>query len=779
MRVITVLSIALGAAAWGGAPAQRLTPIPFHEVAISDPFWKKKIEVNRTATIEACLKKCEETGRLRNFAVAARLVEGEHQGCYFNDSDVYKLLEAIAYSLHVRPDPELEARADRIIDWIAAAQQDDGYLYTFITLKHPDQRWQNIRNWHELYCAGHLIEAAIAYHQATGKRKLLDVAIRFADLIDREFGPGKRHDPPGHQELELALVKLFRATGQRRYLELAEFFLERRGRLEGRMRLFGKYCQDHKPVREQFEVEGHAVRAMYQFCAMTDVAAETGDPGLITALDRLWHDVVDRKMYVTGGIGDSASNEGFTGPYILPNETAYAETCAAIGMALWNHRLFLMTGEGKYMDVVEREILNGLISGVSVTGDRFFYPNRLASLHGQKRVPWFNCSCCPVNIARYVPAMGERVYAGRSRALYVALYIGSATSIDLPGGIRTRVSQKTDYPWSGVVNVTIDPAEAVPLSVRFRRPGWCEGEVKITVNGRPADASLDRGFLTLSRTWQPETRVRLEFPMPVRRVHADPRVKADVGRVALVRGPVVFCLEAEDHDGRVRNIFLPEDAELTARFDADFFGGATVIEGEARAVVLEEGERVVRPVKIRAIPYHLWANRTPGQMVVWIPESADLAEAPGEEGRVMSQGAALRASHCWEHDTLTAMNDGRLPESSADKSLPRMTFWPRQGTTEWVEYGFTSPRKIATASVYWFDDTGTGRCRVPAAWRLLFLAGDGTTWKPVELTSESKPSCRRDTFNRVRFKPVETRVLRLEVELQKGFSGGIREWRVE
>src|SRR5262245_34132941 len=395
----------------GPAPAQSLTAVPFQAVRIADGFWGPRMERNRTITIEANLRQCEVTGCINNFAVAGKVRGGKHRGLLFYDSDLYKVIEGIAYTLTLKPDPALEKRADAIIDLIAAAQQPDGYLNTYYTLVKPRERWKNIQHGHELYCAGHLIEAAVAYHQATGKRKLLDVARKFADHIISVFGPGRRLDTCGHEEIELALVKLYRATAERRYLEQAQFFLDVRGRADKR-RLFGEYAQDHKPVRQQREVAGHAVRAMYLYCGMADVAVVTGDRELTAALESIWRDVVERKMYVTGGIGPSAHNEGFTVPYDLPNDSAYAETCAAVGMALWNHRMFLMSGgDGKYADVLERVVYNGLLSGVSLAGDCFFYVNPLGSVGRHHRQTWFECSCCPGNVVRYLAGMGERVYA--------------------------------------------------------------------------------------------------------------------------------------------------------------------------------------------------------------------------------------------------------------------------------------------------------------------------------------------------------------------------------
>jgi DUF1680 family protein len=778
--LVLVLAAMLAAPRAGAGSPARLTAVPFQDVHITDGFWAPRIETNRTVTIEANLHQCKITGRIKNFAVAGKLEPGKHQGELYNDSDVYKVLEGIAYTLSSRRDPDLERRTDAVIDQIAAAQQPDGYLNTYWTLVKPNERWKNIQYGHELYCAGHLIEAAVAYHQATGKRKLLDVAIKLADHIDSVFGPDKRWEASGHEEIELALVKLYRATGNERYLKLARFFLDARGRADKR-RLFGEYAQDHKPVREQTEVTGHAVRAMYLYSGMADVAALTGDQGLLTAIERIWHDVVERKMYVTGGIGPSASNEGFTVPYDLPNDSAYAETCAAIGMALWNHRMFLMTGEAKYADVVEREAYNGLLSGVSLGGDRFFYVNPLGSKGNHHRVPWFDCSCCPTNIVRYIPALGERVYAQRDNDLYTVLYVGSTATVSLRDG-KVKLTQETNYPWEGKIRIKVEPERPFAFGVNLRIPGWVSGGYRLWVNGqreeeeeRPTKARL--GWYTrVERTWKAGDTVELELPMEVERVHADPHVKADAGRVALQRGPIVYCLEGVDNGGRVRNLCLPRDAKLTAAFEKDLLRGVVVVRGEALAVTRDKDDKLTtRPVPLRAVPYSTWDNRKPGEMVVWLPETPGLAELPGEDG-VTSGGIRIRASHCWPNDTLTALNDGLLPKSSNDHTIPRMTWWDHRGTTEWVSYRFPQARTVSRCAVYWFDDTGVGSCRVPAEWRLLWR--DGDAWRPVSLGRGSRYGTAADHFNRVTFAPVTTRELRLEVKLQPEFSAGILEWTV-
>jgi DUF1680 family protein len=768
-------------ATWGlflGAPqlanGADLIPVPFQDVHVKDSFWSPRIETNRKTTLEANLRQCEVTGRIKNFAVAGKLVKGKHEGLLFNDSDLYKVIEGIAYSLAARPDAELEKRTDAIIDQIAAAQQPDGYLNTYFTLVEPQNRWKNIRYGHELYCAGHLIEAAIAYYQATGKTKLLDVACKLADHIASVFGPGKKVDTSGHEEIELALIKLYRIKKDKRYLELAKFFLDVRGRGDLR-KLHGEYAQDHMPIREQTEVMGHAVRAMYLYCGMADLAAVSGDPKLLKARDRIWHDVIDRKMYVTGGIGPSASNEGFTVPYDLPNDSAYAETCAAIGMALWNHRLFLLEGDGKYADILEKEVYNGLLSGVSLTGERFFYVNPLGSKGNHHRVPWFDCSCCPTNIVRYIPGIGERVYAHRDNGIWTVLYLGNTATVPLKDG-NVKLTEETRYPWEGTIKITVEPEEIFTFDLHLRIPGWCRSDPAISVNGEKIAAKPDKGYVTISRAWKPGDVVDLSLPMPVERVYADPNVKADVDRVAIQRGPVVYCLEGVDNHGQVRNLVLTRDSKLTARFEKDLLQGVAVVRGDALAVSRsEKGNRVTKLVKFQAVPYCIWDNRDPGPMVVWLPEKPELAEIPGEDG-VEVNGILIRASYVNATDSLAALNDGILPKTSNDHAIPRMTWWDHKGTTEWVSYRFPKPRQVAASAVYWFDDTGRGQCRVPADWKLLWL--DGKEWKPVMLTSGSAYATALDRLNSITFKPVTTGELKLEVKLKPGFSGGILEWTV-
>ncbi len=772
------------------ASGPRLSAVPFRDVTITDEtFWLPRLRTNRTVTLEANLKQCEETNRIRNFAVCAGLVKAPHEGALYNDSDVYKVLEGAAYSLALARDGNLEKRIDAIIDLIAAAQQKDGYLNTYWTVVKPGQRWTNIHHGHEMYCAGHLIEAAVAYAEATGKTKLLDVARRFADHIDSVFGPDKRHDCPGHEELELALVKLWKRTGDAKYLTLAKYFIDQRGHANGR-ELHGEYAQDHKPVREQTVVVGHAVRAMYLYCGMADVAAATNDASLMEALEAVWKDLVGTKMYLTGGIGTSASNEGFTTAFDLPNDTAYCETCAAIGMALWNHRMYLLTGDGKYADVLEREIYNGLLSGVSTSGDRFFYDNPLESLGQHERVPWFGCSCCPTNIVRYLPALGERIYARRGNQLDVVLYVASRATVALDSATVT-IEQRTDYPWSGQVALTLKMAQRTTFDLRLRIPEWAGSAFGVTVNGAPVQTMRARGFVTISREWNEGDLVGLALPMVPSRVYARPEVEANRGRVALMRGPLVYCLEGVDHGGgNVQVLSLPSDAKLTAMRDLEAglkqvevlaHENGIVIQAMGRGWDVElHGESVgfdVAPDKLTAIPYFAWNNRGKSSMQVWIAETPEVAQRPDQVGTKLVNGVRVKASHCYPNDTVTAVHDGQLPKSSSDHSIPRLTFWDHRGTTEWVTVAFDAPRTLAKAGVYWFDDGPRGGCRVPSSWKLQWK--DGATWKDATPIGGGTFGVAKDTVNTISIAPIKTTALRIEVTSRPEFSSGILEWTFE
>ena len=585
-----------------------ITPVPFSKVKIEDGFWSPRLQAHKDVTLAVCIDQIEnQTGRIRNFENAA-MGRGEHSGIFFDDSDVYKALEGMACSLQNHPDLVLEAKCDEWIDKFAEAQQPDGYINTFYTLTGLENRWKDMDR-HEMYCAGHMIEAGIAYFQVTGKRKLLDVCIRMADHMMTVFGPGKRDWIPGHEEIELALVKLFQVTGEKKYLDFADWLLSERGHGYGSYgdeRVWPtRYYQDEVPVREMTDISGHAVRSMYLFCGMADVASYTGDQGYRDALDRVWDDVVLRNMYITGGIGQSSHNEGFTNDYSLPNLTAYCETCASVGMVLWNWRMGQFTGDGKYADVLERALYNGALAGISLSGDRFFYVNPLESRGDHHRQAWYGCACCPSQICRFLPSIGNYVYGVSDKALWVNLYMGSQADIKL-GKKQVTLKQETDYPWNGDVRLTLGLKGKLHTQLRLRIPAWCESYT-LSVNGGSVAFAVEKGYAILERTWKDGDQVTLKLEMPVQMVAADPRVKEDEGLRAIQRGPVVYCLEEADNAEGFDSLFLTENTRFETSALPDKLGGIVEI-----SAVNGAGH-------LTYIPYYAWDNRAPGKMKVWIP----------------------------------------------------------------------------------------------------------------------------------------------------------------
>jgi DUF1680 family protein len=625
-----------------------LKPVTFTEVQISDSFWLPRMETNQKVTIPFAFKKSEETGRISNFAKAGGLMPGKFEGIRYNDSDVFKIMEGAAYSLSLHRDPKLEGYMDDLIAKVAAAQEDDGYLFTNRTIdpENPapgagEERWSNLGSSHELYNVGHMYEAAVAYYQATGKRNFLDVALKSADFIASEFGPGKRRGFPGHQEIEIGLVKLYRLTGEEKYLNLAKFFLdERRPELHKEMysesSAFSIYNQDwylqaHEPVIEQDEAVGHAVRATYMYSGMADVAALTGDEAYINAIDKIWDNVVSKKIYVTGGIGSRHEGEAFGDDYELPNATAYNESCAAIGNIFWNHRLFLLHGDAKYIDVLERTIYNGLLSGISLSGDLFFYPNPLVSDGKYKfnqgeatRKPWFDCACCPGNFARFLPSFPGYVYAHTNGTLFVNLFVESKGTVKV-GKNSVVVTQQTDYPRNGNVKITIEPEREAEFYVNIRIPGWVRNEpvpsdlysflnpseekITLKVNSEALKLEMDKGFARIHRRWKKGDIIELILPMPVQRIVANEKVKEDLGKIALQRGPLVYCLEEADNKGGVLNRHLPDDLEFKVEYKPDLLGGVNIL----------KSERTAELPGLVAIPYYAWSHRGVGEMTVWVP----------------------------------------------------------------------------------------------------------------------------------------------------------------
>ncbi len=605
MNLLLAVSAAFMLCACGSPSGKKaVQPVIFSEVAINDAFWTPMLDKVKDVTTGVCIDQIENrTGRIRNFENAAT-GQGGHSGIFFDDSDVYKALEGMAYSLKNNPDPKLEAKCDEWIDKMAAAQQSDGYINTFYTLTGLKSRWTDMDK-HEMYCAGHMIEAAIAYYDVTGKRKLLDVSERMVAHMMEMFGPGKKDWVPGHEEIELALVKLFRTTGERKYLDFAQWLIDERGHGHG---MFGNgmdvtHYQDVVPVRELEKIAGHAVRAMYLFCGMADVASYTGDKGYMEALFRLWDNIVKCKMYITGGIGHSGHVEGFSADYDLPNAEAYCETCASIGMVLWNWRMNGMTGDAGYIDILERSLYNGVLSGISEKGDKFFYVNPLESDGNHHRQEWYGTACCPSNLCRFIPSVGNYIYGSADRTVYVNLFVGSKVTA---GGLT--LEQTTAYPYDGKVGITISNPKSGKRTVKIRIPAWCENW-EATLNGEsithPAN-KLDKGYLVLSRRWKDRDRIDLNFDMPVRMVSAAPQVKADEGKRAIMRGPLVYCLEGIDNPDTYGAATLGASASFAINNFPALFGGIPAI-----SAATEAGQ-------LNFIPYFAWDNREACPMKVWV-----------------------------------------------------------------------------------------------------------------------------------------------------------------
>jgi len=627
-------------------------PVPFTAVHLRDDLWAPRQRVVREHTVPFLYAQYEANGLFEALDVDTppgplRIpFNGRpNTAVMYWDSDIAKWIETASYTLATHFDPSLDARIDSLIERIAKAQRPDGYFNTYFIRREPAKRWTNLRDWHELYCLGHMIEAAVAHAQVTRKTRLLDVVRCHVEHVATVFGPGpgQRRGYCGHPEIELALVKLARLTGERRHLDLAKFFIDERGRQphyfdqeaiargeDPAAQYYGtyEYSQSHLPVREQRTVVGHAVRAMYLYSAMADLAGEYGDVSLMAACKTLWSDLTTKRLYVTGGLGPSARNEGFTADYDLPNETAYAETCAAVGLTFWAHRMLLVERDGRYADAMELALYNGALSGLSLDGRRFFYDNPLAS-HGQhRRWIWHRCPCCPPNIGRLIASLGQYMYSTSGDEIAVHLYIAGQARVAV-AGVDVSLSQETRYPWDGAVALRVDPDRPIAFALRLRVPAWCRS-AQLSINGATLDVRsiLDRGYLHIARRWQAADTVQLTLDMPVERVRAHPEVAADVGRVALQRGPVVYCLEGNDNEAPPNRVVLPPSSTVTARYEPALLSGAGTLTAPALALHWDDdtlygtNPPTTRPITLRAIPYAFWANRDPAAMTVWIRETA-------------------------------------------------------------------------------------------------------------------------------------------------------------
>lgn len=796
-RLILIAFIAL---LWNCRPAVQkkneylVTPVPFTDVKITDRFWSNRIKTNHDVTIPIAIQKSRETGRIRNFEIAAGLDTGNFCTIYpFDDSDIYKIIEGAAYSLQVFPDKILEATCDSLIDLIGEAQEDDGYLYTNRTIMgenaHPwagKKRWEKVDDLsHELYNLGHFYEAASAYYLATGKRKILDIAIKSAELVDMEFGYGKIENYPGHQEIEIGLVKLFRVTGNKDYLDLAKFFLDIRGRGTGEKKT---YNQSHLPVVDQREAVGHSVRGAYMWTGMADVAALTGDQQYVNAISAIWEDVVYRKLYITGGIGAEGGHEGFGGPYELPNMRAYCETCAAIANVFWNYRMFLMTGDSKFIDVLERSLYNNVLSGVSLSGDHFFYPNPLES-HGQhKRSEWFGCACCPSNVCRFIPSMPDYIYGRHGNDIYINLFVPSVTSFSLDGG-NLNVEQTSNMPWDGNVSISFDSENPVRATIMIRIPGWAAnspvpGDLYsfvnkvssapvLKLNGKLVKYRVKNGYAIVSRKWQKGDHLEWGLPFEIRMIKANTKIEDDRDKMALQLGPVVFCAEFPDQDEPdLLSLVVPQENPLNFEFEQALLGGINTITGDALgSKQSQEKDSVLTYArKFKAIPYYAWAHRGQGQMKVWLPVEVSAAR-PVPKPTIASV-STIEASHTTSG--LKGINDQYVPKNSRDESTTFYHWWPRRNREEWVVYNFPVLRQISSSDVYWFEDYPDGGCKVPVSWKLLYK--NGNTW--LEVDAKTPYPVVKDGFSHIEFDPVDTKALKLVVQLQDEFSSGIHEWVV-
>ncbi len=819
----TIAAAALAACAAWPAQAQKtaenggypITPVPFTSVKVSEnSFWGQRLETSRKVTIPLAFGKCESEGRYKNFERAAHPSDSydvsKLMPLSFDDTDPYKTIEGASYILQTYPDKQLEAYLDSIIDIIGKAQEPDGYLYTARTQnpKNPhfwagNKRWEKEEDLsHELYNLGHMVEGAVAHWQATGSRKFLDIACRYADCVVREVGakPGQACVVPGHQIAEMALCKLYLATGKKEYLDEAKFFLDYRGKTEIKQ----EYSQSHKPVVEQDEAVGHAVRAAYMYAGMADVAALTGDTAYIHAIDRIWDNIVTKKLYITGGIGATNNGEAFGANYELPNMSAYAETCAAIGNVYVNYRLFLLHGDSKYFDVLERTLYNGLISGVSMDGGGFFYPNPLESMGQHQRQAWFGCACCPSNICRFLPSLPGYVYAVKDRNVYVNLFLDNSSALKVAGK-SVKLSQQTNYPWDGDITVSVTENKAGAFDLKIRIPGWVKGQpvptdlyyysdgkrlgYTIKVNGQDAAATVTAdGYYTISRKWKKGDKVSIHFDMETRTVRANSKVEADRGQVAIERGPIVYCAEWPDNNFDIMSVLLNQDPQINlstmpdGSFIADSLKSVLSLYKSQNVVTLStdvqslkfgaDGKLTVSDQTLKLIPYFAWAHRGNGNMKVWLPQDVR-AVRPNAPATLAAQAKVEFSAPVPARSSLT---DGLVPADENDRSIPYCHWWPKQNSTEWITYTFEEAKEIKSSTVYWYDDQPWGGCKVPDSWKIYYQDEAGA-WHPV-VEPDAYPT-KRGLPCTVNFAPVKTKAVKLEFRQPEHQSCGLFEWSVK
>jgi DUF1680 family protein len=779
-----------------------LKPVPIEQVQIEDSFWSPKRKVWQEIMIPDCFARFEKDGALANFDKIRDGQTGDHGGPPWYDGLIYEMIRGAADFLAAKPDPKLEARLDGYIERIAAAaaKDPDGYINTYTQLKEPSHRWGtnggNDRWQHDLYNAGALVEAGVHYYRATGKTRLLEVATKLANYMTDIMGPPpKQNLIPGHALGEESLVRLYQlfqeqpqlksrlsaSVNKRRYLELAEFWIDARGHHDGRTD-FGAYNQDAIPVLQQETIEGHAVRAVLLCCGLVAAGEAANRTEYLATALRLWTNMVTRRMYLTGGVGSESNDEKFGPDYSLPN-TGYAETCASVAAAFFHQAMNLTFADARYADELERVLYNGVLSGVSVKGNSYFYENPLEAGKQRTRWEWHSCPCCPPMFLKVMGAMPGYIYAQGPQEIFVNLYIGNHASLSV-NGTKVALQQTTEYPWEGTMKLTINPERSILFTLNLRLPNWCQAP-QIRVNGKVQTSfNTLNGYASVNRQWKRGDVVELTLPMPVQRIHANPKVAADQGRVALQRGPIVYCLEGIDNRGTVRNLVIAPESSLAVEHRKDLLGGVIVIHGNALSLYQADWvdslyRTSLKPPGITnfqftAIPYFANANRQPAEMMVWVAETP-LKAKPLSPLNTASQAKAT-ASHCWTGDTTAALNDQLEPETSDDTKIPRFTWWDHRGTKEWVQYDFVQAKRVSAVEVYWWDERRiNAHCRVPQSWQLLYK--DGNEWKPV--TGASKYGTEMDQYNRVTFEPITTSALRIEAQLHPNWSGGLLEWRVE
>ncbi len=809
-RIVLLLFFTIIAFSCSETPEEPLydgpvTEVPFTAVKITDQFWARRIRINKENTIPHTLGKCEASGRVKNFQIAGGLMEGDRYvtDFPFDDTDIYKIIEGASYSLQSDYDPELVSYMDSLLVFMEAAQEEDGYLYPAGTIaeKFPEHRhdWLGDERWekeedlsHELYNLGHLIEGSIAHFQATGDSVMLKIAMRFADLAARDFGWGKIEKAPGHQVTEMALTKLYKQTGKRQYLDLAKFFLDVKGQSDivkkSKRGQGPAYSQAHALVVNQDEAVGHAVRATYMYSGMADIASLMNDEAYRTATDNIWESAVHQKTYVTGGIGATGHGEAFGDAYDLPNMSAYSETCASIGNVYWNYRMFLLHEDAKYYDVLERTMYNSLLAGIGLDGKSFFYPNPLKSVGQHKRSPWFNCACCPSNVTRFIPSVPKYVYAKRgNQAIYVNLFLSNDATIQL-GNTKVNIVQDSEMPFGGKTQFTISPESKKTFDLLIRVPGWATGDpipgdlyefvspevapLEVTLNGRAIAYEQDKGYIKIARKWSQGDEVTVDFPMETKTIKAHEKVAADQGRVAVQRGPLVYCAEWVDNPEGVHNLLIDADATFEATYQDDLLQGIMTLTTEAKAYAYgDAGELESQSVTATLIPYYSWVNRGAGDMTVWLATETE-AVTPVRPPSIASQ-SKMELSH--PNGATSSINDQVLPQNSNDHEVPYYHWWPKKNTVEWITYEFQEAKELSESAVYWFDDGPWGGCRVPASWKVYYQNEQGE-WLPVQSTMAYTMD--KDRENLVTFKPVTTKAMKLEVKLPENHAAGLYEWSV-